>query len=218
MWGCGRRPRSSRKRARGCRGLQKENIHLISTCSQAVRQTCTFLKHLSLYSIVKGIGRACPCGTNIWFRKRKVIKKSPVSSSHKAKIDTAWSMFSLSLFLYHPEIQPNEKQSLPSRKTKQKPCVLNPHCVQTGTGSLPEQTSSRVKGFPLRALCIQSSSAWPRSSQPALTAQTAAKRPPITMTHLTALPRALGEVPKKEAVCFPEKSRHSAEEYLKRSF
>lgn len=52
----------------------------------------------------------------------------------------------------------------------------------------------------------QSSSARPHTSQPALTAQTAAKRPPITMTHLTALPRALGEVPKKEALCFPEKA------------
>lgn len=158
----------------------------------------------------------------LWYwhpiQKAKGHQKAPVSPSHKAKIDTAWSTVSLSLCLYHPEIQPNEKQSLPSRKTKQKPCVLNPHCVQTGTGSLPEQTSSRVKGFPLRALCNQSSSAWPRASQPALTAQTAAKRPPITMTHLTALPRVLGEVPKKEAVHFPEKSRHAEEEYLKCSF
>lgn len=158
----------------------------------------------------------------LWYwrlmQKAKCHQKAPVSSSRKAKINTARSTISLSLFLYHPEIQPNEKQSLPSRKTKQKPCVLNPHCVQTGTGRLPEQTSSRVKGFPLRALRNQSSSARPRASQPALAAQTTAKRPPVTMTHLTALPRALGEVPKKEAVRLPEKSRHAEEEYLKCSF
>lgn len=162
------------------------------------------LWYLSLYLIQKAKGH--------W--------KAPVSPSHKTQINTAWSTLSLSLslFLYHPEIQPNEKQSLPSRKTKQKPCVLNPLYVQTGTGSLPEQTSSRVKGFPLRALCNQSSSGRPRASQPALAARSAAQRPPVTMTHLTALPRALGEAPEKEAVRFPEKTRHSGEEYLKYSF
>jgi len=38
------------------------------------------------------------------------------------------------------------------------------------------------------------------------------------MTCLTALPRAFGEVPKKEAVHFPEKRRHAEEGYLKFPF
>lgn len=63
--------------------------------------------------------------------------------------------------LYHPAFQLNEKQRVPSRITKQKLCVLNSHCIQTGEGSLPEQKSSRVKGFPLRILCNRFSEDWP---------------------------------------------------------
>lgn len=77
VWGCGRWSKGGRKRARGCWELQSESIHLLSTCSQGVGKTCTFLKCLNLCSVVscKGIWRACLCGTDIRCRKQKVTKK-----------------------------------------------------------------------------------------------------------------------------------------------
>lgn len=120
--------------------------------------------------------------------------------------------------LYHPEFQLNKKQRVPSRITKQKLCVLNSHCIQTGEGSLPEQKKLQSQRISTENTLQQVLWGLAHTSQPVLTAAAEMRSLPLQWRIWQFCQEHWVRCQGKNHCTFLKKRRCAEEECLKCSF